>query len=465
MKRFGLGFLMLLSALLTNSFAFPSAELQALWDIDQEKVDTVILRTYQKENITVKELCYFSREYAGSPSRIFGYYCYPSQSKKPLPAILLVHGGGGSANLGNTIEWAKRGYVVMSIDLPGKGDQRANSRSTGPDMTVPALLCTSPSPVHNYLIFAVAATRNAITCLTQQEEVDPERIGMVGLSWGGVITLLTNGQDKRLKTAVNIFGAGYIPEGCTWQKRFDNKSEADLQKWYTYLDPKNFLESQHAPILFVTGTNDHCYYLPTFQKSYAKVNVPKKIYLVPNLRHQFRFDTQKVVWQWLDNKLKAAEDFPEINLLQAFKRNEKLIIPVTVQSSCKVEKVVLYYAQGSPSRFTKRVWTALPAYYEDGVYYFGLKPELIAPEMMFYITAFDEKNGASSTPVSSVFTVNLGESKKTFALSSPIDRINSHGKPLRIIGVGNLDNSAWINFSKKDNSYYLIEGKSKLDES
>ena len=36
---------------------------------------------------------------------------------------------------------------------------------------------------------------------------------MIGLSWGGVLTILTNGQDERLKAAVNVFGAGYIPEG------------------------------------------------------------------------------------------------------------------------------------------------------------------------------------------------------------------------------------------------------------
>ncbi len=279
--------------------------LEQLWSIPTDHVSAHTIRSYTKASIKVEEVYYKSRSYKGKPVKIFGYYCYPTWQRQNLPAILLVHGGGGSAHLERSLSWARRGYAVLTIDLPGKGEMRAASRSTGPNMDVSVLLRTKPDLSYNYLIHAVAATRNGITYLAKRKEVDPERIGMVGLSWGGVITLLTNGQDKRLKTAVNVFGAGYIPEGCTWQTWFDEVlTKEEVDAWSSFIDPKNFLKTQHAPILFITGTNDHCYYLPTFQKSYAEVPVSKKLYLVPNLRHRFLADTQRVVWNWLDNKLK-----------------------------------------------------------------------------------------------------------------------------------------------------------------
>jgi len=208
-------------------------------------------------------------------------------------------------------------------------------------MVVPNLLHTKADLENNYLIHAVSAARNGITFLTSRKQVDPDRIGMVGLSWGGVITLLTNGQDDRLKTAVNIFGAGYITEGCTWQDRFSVMSDAEYGRWDQYIDPKNFLASQHAPMLFITGTNDHCYYLPTFQKSYEEVTVPKKLVLIPNLKHQFYPYMRDIVWNWLDNKLKNTGSFPALTIHPLFMKGpEKIVVSVTARSASPTTKFI-----------------------------------------------------------------------------------------------------------------------------
>ncbi len=456
--RFILALVTLMTFLSCNAHPYSSHILKRLWDIPQDKVSAITINAYKQGGIQVEEVYYHSRPYKGIQSRIFGYFCYPAHTKKKLPAILLVHGGGGTAHLGRTISWARRGYAVLTIDLPGRGDQRRNSRSTGPDMDVPNLLRIKPDLSYNYLVHAVAAARNGITYLTQRKEVDSSRIGMVGLSWGGVITLLTNGQDKRLKTAVNVFGAGYIPEGCTWQDRFDVMTKNELELWYAFIDPKNFLKTQHAPILFVTGTNDHCYYLPTFQKSYAEVPVPKKILLIPNLRHRFLPYLQRIVWSWLDCKLKYGGSFPEVTPLSVFKKgNDKLIIPVVATTNSEVEKITLYYTEGEPSRWTKRHWRSMEnSYYEDGVYYFGIPTSMVNPELLYFVTVKDSKGAAVSTPIRSIFEVNLYKKKTTFAISSPIKKIHIHEPPLQILGVKEVTNSTQIHFSKKDRSYHLI---------
>jgi cephalosporin-C deacetylase-like acetyl esterase len=400
-----------------------------MWDFPLDPVKAQTVRSYRQGSIQVEEVYYQSRPYKGKPVKIFGYFCYPLKTEGKNPAILLVHGGGGTAHLGRSLLWARRGYAVLTIDLPGRGEQRIGSRSSGPDMDVPILLRTDHD---NYLIHAVAAARNGITYLTQRKEVDPERIGMVGLSWGGVITLLTNGQDKRLKTAVNVFGAGYIPEGCTWQDRFDAMSKEELNRWYSHIDPKNFLKTQHAPILFITGTNDHCYYLPTFQKSYAEVTVQKKLLLLPNLRHQFLPYMQRIVWNWLDNKLKSNGSFPEVKALPIFEKgNNKLIVPVTAKARSETTKATLYYA------------------------YFGIPTSLIRPEIMFYVSVKDSHGSSASTPIRSIFRINLSESKETFAVTSPIKMMHMHERPLQILGVKDA-NKLRIQFSKKKKAYYLI---------
>jgi cephalosporin-C deacetylase-like acetyl esterase len=433
----------------------PGASIKELWDVPFNNVNAKTVRSYSYDSVKVEEIKYQSRNYKGKPVWIFGYYVYPKRAQK-LPAILLVHGGGGSAHLGRAANWARRGYAVLAIDLPGKGEQRATSRSTGPNMDVPTLLKTKPDLTYNYLIHAVAATRNAITYLSRRKEVDRKRIGMVGLSWGGVITLLTNGQDKRLKTAVNVFGAGYIPEGCTWQDRFTAMSEDELDLWNSFIDPKNFLKSQHSPILFITGTNDHCYYLPTFQKSYKEVPIAKKIYLVPNLRHRFLADTQRVVWRWLDIKLKKGGSFPKIDFRPAFTRNNKVIIAITAKANSKINQTTLYYSLGQPSGWTKKLWKGIDAYYEKGVYYFGIPESHILPNLLFFITVKDNKGGVTSIPIRSLLKVKLPNGKISYSVSSPIEKVYINQPPFEFIGDEVIPRFKQLHLSKKEKVYKLI---------
>jgi len=48
--------------------------------------------------------------------------------------------------------------------------------------------------------------RNAITYVSSRPEVDPERIGAVGSSWGGGVTAYTAACDKRIKAVVSLAG-------------------------------------------------------------------------------------------------------------------------------------------------------------------------------------------------------------------------------------------------------------------
>ena len=447
--------LILALSLAPQASAFPSEELQKLWDVPTNEVNARTVKVYDEGSIRVEKVYYFSRPFTGAPTKIFGYYTYPTRRSGKLPAILLSHGGGGTASLERAVSWSKRGYAVLAIDLPGKGENRERSRSTGPDMDVPNLLLTRPDPSYNYLVHAVAAARYGINYLSQRNEVDPERIGMIGLSWGGVITLLTNGQDKRLKAAVNVFGAGYIPEACTWQDYFNGMSTEEMKTWDACLDPKNFLASQNAPILFITGTNDHCYYLPTFQKSYEEVRAEKNIYLIPNLKHKFMAAAQFPALTWLDQKLKNPGIFPKITLLGPFQKGaDKIIVSARAEVHSEVKNIRLYYSAGGPQRWTTKEWLEIAPYYEDGVYYFALAAAAIKPEVLYFVSVKDDHGGVSSSLVHSLFAVRLKDGTKTFAVSAPIKKVFQHDRPIKLLN-GMAGEEFRFQFSKKDQRYQI----------
>src|SRR5580704_12779153 len=63
--------------------------------------------------------------YHGLPTRVFAYYATPdtlagkNSPGRKFPAVVLVHGGGGTAFREWCELWAKRGYAAIAMDLAG----------------------------------------------------------------------------------------------------------------------------------------------------------------------------------------------------------------------------------------------------------------------------------------------------------------------------------------------------------
>ena len=66
---------------------------------------------------------------------------------------------------------------------------------------------------------AVAAVIRGHSLLLAQKEVDPQRIGLTGISWGGYLTCIVAGLDDRLKVAVPVYGCGFLHENSCWLGR------------------------------------------------------------------------------------------------------------------------------------------------------------------------------------------------------------------------------------------------------
>ncbi|MHC4354518.1 MAG: alpha/beta hydrolase family protein, partial [Planctomycetota bacterium] len=78
----------------------------------------------------VRALYYSGEPYKGKPTRVFAYYASPatldgtSPADTTFPAVVLVHGGGGTAFSQWAELWAKRGYAAIAMDLAGCGPER-----------------------------------------------------------------------------------------------------------------------------------------------------------------------------------------------------------------------------------------------------------------------------------------------------------------------------------------------------
>src|SRR3954447_16090105 len=70
----------------------------------------------------VRALYFESVPWKGKPTRVFAYYGAPAGKKRP--AMVLIHGGGGTAFAEWVRMWNKRGYAAIAMDtcgnLPGR---------------------------------------------------------------------------------------------------------------------------------------------------------------------------------------------------------------------------------------------------------------------------------------------------------------------------------------------------------
>jgi hypothetical protein len=116
-------------------------------------------------------------------------------------------------------------------------------------------------------------------------QVDAERTGITGISWGGYLTCITAGLDDRFKLAVPVYGCGHLGEDSVWLPQFKKLGEAKAAEWLAAWDPSQYLGDAKMPMLWVDGTNDFAYPLDSLQKSYREPSGPRTLCTRVRMKH------------------------------------------------------------------------------------------------------------------------------------------------------------------------------------
>jgi dienelactone hydrolase len=141
------------------------------------------------------------------------------------PEVALFHGG---ANYHDMVRGAvKRGYVVFApqhlfnaAGYPGDIRNRIDSRMR--------LIGTSLTAVE------ILKITRSLDLLLKRPEVDPHRVGMVGLSYGGYYALVTPAVDTRIKVSVSSCYFG-VQEGRYNRDELSVPSDFQFKDRFTLL--------------------------------------------------------------------------------------------------------------------------------------------------------------------------------------------------------------------------------------
>ncbi|MFQ3210127.1 MAG: dienelactone hydrolase [Colwellia sp.] len=235
---------------------------------------------------------YFAGEpYQGKSSRIFAIYNTPKNTKPPFPAVVLVHGGGGTAFKQWVQKWNDAGFAAIAIAVEGQTDI-VNENSTGRankwqhhKWSGPArnkIYADSKQPMLDQWMFhASSAVIRAHNLLRSFDEIDDTKIGLSGISWGGVISSTVLGFDQRFAFAVPIYGSGAL-SGMENQYGKALKNNAVYQ---TFWEPNLRLGNYQGPTLWLTGLKEKHFSLDGQAETYKTVSGLHQVSILENLKH------------------------------------------------------------------------------------------------------------------------------------------------------------------------------------
>ena len=300
----------------------------------------------------VREKIYFNT----TPDlRIPACVLVPKKARRPMPGIVALHDHGGfylwgkeklletagehpsltefrrTAYSGKSIavEMAREGYVVLVIDMFYWGERRMILDDDAQDWRRPDRGIT-PERVTAFnrrageneqlvgrTIYAAGFTWpgvmfwddvRSLDYLASRPEVDPNRLGCVGLSVGGLRSCHLAALDDRIKAAVVVGWMCSFPRQIKSHVRHTIGHTKVVPGLYQYLDyPDVAALAAPAAMLVINGSKDKLFEPRGVQEAfeklgacYRKAGVGEKLrtrlYDTP---HEFNAEMQQEAWAWL----------------------------------------------------------------------------------------------------------------------------------------------------------------------
>jgi dienelactone hydrolase len=291
--------------------------------------------------------------------RVPAFVLIPKGVRLPAPGIVALHDHGGfylwgkeklvevteehpvlkdfkrESYAGRSIasELARRGYVVLVIDMFYWGERRlllpedgADWRERPPTITADRIAAFNRRAGESEDLVARTIGSAGFTWpgvmfwddirsvdyLVSRPEVDPRRIGCVGLSVGGVRSAHLAALDDRIKAAVVVGWMTSFPAQLERHVRHTIGHTKLVPGLYRHLDyPDVASLAMPAALMVMGGSKDELFEPSGVRRSfakleacYAKAGFPERVRTrLFDAPHEFNAAMQTEAWSWLDQHL------------------------------------------------------------------------------------------------------------------------------------------------------------------
>jgi hypothetical protein len=209
---------------------------------------------------------------------------------------------------------------------------------------------------------AVAQVIQAHSLIRSFPEVNVEKVGLTGISWGGTLTSTVMGVDNRFKFAIPVYGCGFLPESD------GNQGLAITDGAYSDFVNQNYDGSAYfdkvtMPTFWVNGTNDTHFPMPSTQKSAQAVRGPAILRFELRMKHGHGPGWQlPEIYAFADSIVKDGERLVTLEKPKIMGDQ----VTVSFSSAVKVVQAELLYTKDT-GLWPQRPWETAPATVADSV--------------------------------------------------------------------------------------------------
>jgi dienelactone hydrolase len=333
----------------------------------------------------IQALFYAGLPWRGRPTRVFAWLGIPEGARRgeiEVPGMVLIHGGGGTAFRDWVALWMARGYAAIAMDtcgaLPEPADAQPRPRHPHggpPGWSQACFAQVDEDPRDQWPCHAVAAAVLGHSLLRAQPGVDPDRIGVTGVSWGGFLACLVAGTDHRFRLAAPVYGCGHY-RGTVFAEDLRQIGEARARRWLELWDPTHFLADVRMPMLWLNGTNDFAYWLPAWQVSHRRIDPAlRTLALRVRMPHGHGGPGEKPpeIAVQADALFRGGEPLARI-VAQESANGE---LRVAFASSRPIVRAELNFTADAEAPWPQRQWHTLPAHLGTGEAVATVPPEAV----------------------------------------------------------------------------------------
>ena len=338
---------------------------------------------YKEQQVAgVKALLFESVPFRGKPTKVFAYYSAPS-GQAPAggwPAIVIAHGGGGTAYPDYVKMWNARGYAAIAMDFYGKLPYVGRRLEPGERQSVEDGFpygTAAKDRTEEWTCHVVSQIVLAHSLLRSFPEVNPEATGLVGTSWGGIHACIAAALDQRFKFVIAVYGCGFFSSGDDSLSFHRSYGKNGLTWW----DPAHFLPQVKTPFFWINGTDDGNFSPDMWQKSINATPGTVAACLVVKLGHSDGGQAYPLNARIADSILRGGPGLPRLGKADIHGRN----VSVKVDAVRPLVKADLNYTCERVDR-AKRTWQTVPATLADGIATATL-PENTAA---FFLNVYDQ---------------------------------------------------------------------------
>ena len=306
----------------------------------------------------LKPIFYSGLDYQGKPTTVFAWLGVPENTEgKKVPAVVLAHGGGGAASKDWVKNWNNHGYAAISMSLEGQTEYdpalKGYARNPNGGPARPGIFGDSAAPITDQWMYQTIANVNlAAALLRSLPEVDPTKVGIMGCSWGGIITATAIGIDPRYAFAIPVYGCGGLDAIPNHYGGTLAKNEVYKKVW----DANLRLNRARMPILWQSWPQDAHFSMEAFNNSRKKAGSEvSELCLIPGMGHGNLSDRPE--WfAFADSVLKEGKPW----IQEKSSKLESGKAQATFVSSKPLESAVLVSTTGT-GHTGARTWLETPA--------------------------------------------------------------------------------------------------------